>query len=432
MDTDEEKHQHNTLKFPDKFLWGAATSAHQVEGNNTNSDWWEWEERVQPPEKRSGQAVNQYELYEQDFGLAKQLNHNAHRLSIEWSRIEPEEGKFDEDAISHYVEVLRTLKEYGFSVMLTLHHFTNPLWFSKLGGWENSKSSFYFERFVKKILPRIKNHVDLWITINEPGILVWAGYIGGKFPPQKKNRLTAYWVHWNLAKAHKKAYKAIHQEIPEAKVGFSQNIHSFNRLHKHSIREGVAEWIYDMSYNHAFYLMTGKKTHDFIGLNYYYNWYISFNGRSHLPELLDVIEVKKDVSDLGWEIFPEGMFSVLMDFSDYHLPIYITENGIASTNDDRRVRFLLSYLKEIYHAISAGIDVRGYFHWSLVDNFEWADGFEPRFGLIEVNHRTQERKFRPSSFVYAEIIRNNGIPHHLLKLLGHSIKVSDVLAEMEK
>lgn len=421
------RHEHTNLKFPGNFLWGAATSAHQVEGNNVYNDWWEWEKKL-PLEKRSGLAANQYQIFEQDFDLIKQLGHNAHRLSVEWSRIEPEEGKFNQLALDHYKTVLKALKDRGLTVMLTLHHFTNPLWFAKKGGWENSKSSYYFERFVKKIVPEIKDYVDLWITINEPGVNVYMGYIYNSWPPQRNSKLAAVKAFWNLARAHKKAYKAIHQIIPDSQVGVTNSFISFNTFHNHSIREQIVEWFLDIFNNHLFYKLTGIKLHDFLGVNYYFNQYISFNGKgTRIPKIVDVSKTQKDVSDLGWEIYPEGIFYVLMDLSDYHKPIYITENGIASTNDDRRTRFLLSYLKEIYHAIQTGVDIRGYFHWSLIDNFEWADGFTPRFGLVEVDYKTQERHPRPSARVYAEIIRHNGIPHHLLKLLGHSVDVKNIL-----
>lgn len=427
-----EKHDHEALIFPDNFLWGAATSAHQVEGNNFHNDWWQWEIKNKPPQMRSGKAANQYQLYEKDFELAKDLGHNAHRLSIEWSRIEPREGKFDQTEIDHYKKVLQALKKSGMKVMLTLHHFTNPLWFAEMGGWESVNSPYYFERFVKKIVPELKDYVDLWVTINEPGVVVFMGYLNGIWPPNKKSKLTSFKVYWNIARAHKKAYRVIHEVVPRAQVGIANNLSSFDSFHHHSLMEELAVWGLDIINNHLFYQMTGKNTHDFLGINYYFNQYISFNDQSRLPSLVDISVTKKDISDLGWEIYPEGIFDILMDFSDYHLPMYITENGLASTNDDRRVRFLISYLKEIYHAIQTGANVKGYFHWSLLDNFEWADGFEPRFGLIEVNYKTQKRTPRASAEVYAQIIKHNGIEHKLLKLLGHGLNVEEELKEIKK
>ena len=179
-------HDHQTLKFPDGFLWGSATSAHQVEGNNIYNDWWEWEQTRQP-HLRSGLACDQYHLYEQDFKLAKELNHNAHRLSIEWSRIEPREGEFDYSEIEHYKKVLKALKEQGFTVMLTLWHVTLPRWVADKGGWENGATVRYFERFVKRIVPEISPYIDLWITLNEPGVYIYETYIERVWPHSKKS-----------------------------------------------------------------------------------------------------------------------------------------------------------------------------------------------------------------------------------------------------
>ena len=425
--TPKEHHDHTTLKFPPGFLWGTATSAHQVEGHNTSSDWWQWE-KTRPQEKRSGQAADQYNLFAADFDLAQGFNHNAHRLSIEWARIEPKEGEFDPHEIEHYIEVLKALKKRKLKVMLTLWHFSLPQWVSDKGGWENGATIKYFQRFVSRVVPELQDFVDLWITLNEPQVLSYCGYLIGVWPPQKKSKWAALKVTWNLAQAHKKAYKIIHKFVPNAQVGVACNIGSWSAFHHHSIRESIAEWLLDLVENHFFYFLTGKDSHDFLGLNYYFNHYISFNGESsRLPSIVDIAITKKDVTDMGWEILPEGIFDILMDFSDYHKPIYITENGLASTNDDRRCRFLIGYLKEIYHAIEAGANVEGYFHWSLIDNFEWADGFNPRFGLVEVDFNTQKRTPRPSAYIYSQIAKDNGIAHHLLRFIGHTVKAEEVL-----
>lgn len=414
------KHDHTALIFPKEFLWGATTSAYQVEGGNVNSDWEDF--------KSAGKADDQYNRYEEDFELAKFLGHNSHRLSIEWARIEPREGEFDQTEIEHYKKVLKALKDRKLTVCLTLWHFTSPKWLAKKGGWENLKAPYYFERFVKKIVPYLRNWVDLWITINEPGIYAFMGYLGGddagSFPPGKKSNLAALKVNWNFARAHKKAYIAIHKLVPGAKVGIAQNTSSFEAYHKHSFREQLAVGLSDLISNHSFYALT-KGYHDFLGLNYYFHH--RFNTKSGLiPDRIDPNIQERDVSDLGWEVYPEGLFSVLTDLSD-GLPIYITECGIASTNDDRRTRFLINYLQEVYKAIQVGVRVRGFFYWSLIDNFEWHRGFDPRFGLVEVDYETESRTVRPSALVYKEIIKRNGIPHDLLKLLGHGIQVKDVL-----
>ncbi len=417
------KHDHATLTFPEGFLWGSATSGHQVEGNNQNSDWWEWEQK-KPKEFQSGEACDQYNRFGEDFDLLKNLGQNAHRLGIEWARIEPEEGVFDETEIEHYKKVLQALKDRDIKVMLTLNHFTMPLWLAKKGGWENFKSPKYFERFVKKVVPEIKDLVNLWITINEPGVLVYCSYIEAKWPPQKKSNLAVLKTTRNLIRAHKKAYKIIHQIIPDAKVGIAQNVQSFTAFHKHSLREQLGVIVSDLTTNHLFYFFT-KGYHDFLGINYYFHNRLQVD-KGLFPSTVSVSSFNKEVSDLGWEIFPEGMFDVLTDLKD-GLPIYITECGIATSNDDRRIRFVMQYLQEVYRAIQAGVKVKGFFYWSFLDNFEWADGFSPRFGLVEVDYKTQKRTPRPSAYIYKDIIEHNGIRHELMKFLGHRIHVTDVI-----
>lgn len=420
----KEKHDHGPLNFPKDFLWGSGTSAHQVEGNNIYSDWWDFELKYQPPNLRSGSACDEYNRYEEDFDLAKSLGHNSHRLSIEWARIEPVERIFNEGEIEHYVKVLKALKERNFSVMLTLWHFTLPKWLSDKGGFENGASVKYFMRFAKKIVPALSPYVDFWVTVNEPTVYAYLAYLSGVWPPRKKSKISAGIVTWNLAQAHKKVYKLIHKLNPGAMVGIAHNVQSFESYHKHSFSEQLAVEFGDIAANHLFYILT-KKTHDFLGINYYFHHrFKKLDGL--LPEIVNVSEESRDVSDLGWEVFPEGIYDVLADLSD-HIPIYITECGIASTNDDRRTRFLIQYLHEVYRAIKSDINVQGFFYWSLIDNFEWHQGFGPRFGLVEVDYKTQKRTIRPSAWVYSEIIKQNGIPHPLLRLLGHTVRVEEVL-----
>ncbi len=424
-----EKHDHETLKFPEGFLWGAATSAHQVEGNNIHSDWWDWEQKHQPPELRSGQACDQYNLYEQDFELVKELNHNAHRLSIEWSRIEPKEGEFDQNEIEHYKKVLKSLKDKGITVMLTLWHWTLPKWVAEQGGWEKRATVKYFERFVKKIVPEIGDCVDLWITLNEPSVYIYETYTARCWPHSKKSLIGQIKTFLNLASAHKKVYKYLHSLFPAGKpVGIANNVMSFSAYHKHSIREQLEVFVNDLFVNHLFYFFT-RNTHDFLGINYYFHVRLSHLGIT--PHTATPSQQTHDVSDLGWELYPQGIFEVLTDLSD-DLPIYITECGIASTNDDRRNRFLISYLQEVARAIRTGVNVRGFFYWSLLDNFEWHLGYNPRFGLIEVDYKDMSRHIRPSALVYTDIIQNNGIPHSLFRFTGHTVQAEEVLEKRQK
>ena len=425
----KEQHEHKTLKFPEGFLWGSSTSSYQVEGNNVNADWWDWEQKHQPPHLRSGDACDQYNRYESDFDLIKQLNQNSHRLSIEWSRIEPKQGEFDSYEIEHYKKVLKALKDRNIKVMLTLWHFTLPKWVADQGGWQSGKTVSYFERFVKKIVPELDEFVDMYITLNEPEVYVYESYISGDWPPQKKGFWGKLKAILNLASAHRKVYKFLHKNFPKKPVGIANNIQSFEPYHKHSLTEQLAVMFSDLGANHLFYFLTGK-THDFLGINYYFH--VRFRTENQLiPTIENAEELKRDISDLGWEVYPEGLFDVLADLSD-HIPIYITECGIASTNDDRRNRFLITYLHEVYRAIQSGINVKGFFYWSLLDNFEWDKGFDPRFGLIEVDYKTQERHIRPSALVYTDIIQHNGIPHSLLRFIGHTVRAEEVLEKRLK
>ena len=427
-------HDHKTLTFPKGFLWGSSTSAHQVEGHNTASDWWHFE-RSLPPHLRSNDACDHYNRFKNDFQLAKDLGHNAHRLSIEWARIESKPGEFDHHEIEHYIEVLQDLKKKNFTVMLTLWHFTLPQWIAEQGGWNNPKTVSYFVRFIERIVPDIKEYVDFWITLNEPALYTYMLFESKEWPGGNNKWYGQYRMFWNLTSAHRQAYKTLHRLTPTIPVGIANNFQSFTPFHKHSLTEQLAVMSADITVNHMFYWFT-RNCHDFLGVNYYFHNRIKHLSISDIihHNTLDSIsneDANREVSDLGWEIYPEGIYEVLTDLMD-HKPIYITECGIASTNDDRRTRFLINYLSEIYRAIAEGVNVKGFFYWSLLDNFEWHRGFDPRFGLVEVDYKTQKRTPRPSSKVYKTIIEHNGIPHDLLQLLGHGMQVEKVLKDLEK
>jgi len=396
-----------TLKFPDGFLWGAATSAHQVEGGNVN-DWTEWEkknvkclakkaqkcnqswqrkkfpETLEPKNYISGRACDHYHLYKQDFDLAKSLGHNAHRFSIEWSRIEPKEGKINQKEIEHYRQVLLTLRERGLEPFVTLYHWTLPNWLAEKGGWLNPKAPYYFDRFVKIVSENLFNEVKFWITINEPVMFTFNGYLKGKWPPQKKSIFKYLKVLNNLTKAHKLAYQSLHLIDLDCQVGVSKNDIYF---------EGIpfADYFWDDYFRNKI-----KKEQDFMGLNYYFHSRLGGNRN-------------ESVSDMNWEIYPEGIYHVLKDLKKYNKPIYITENGLADAQDEKRAKFIKDHLYWIHKAIKEDVDVQGYFYWSLLDNFEWDKGFWPRFGLIEVDYKTLKRIPRPSAYQYAEICRENAL-----------------------
>ena len=411
-------HRHAPLKFPKGFLWGAATSAHQVEGRNNNNDWWAWEQEGGHIKNKdtSGKATDHYNRYQEDFDLAKNFKHNTHRFSLEWSRIEPKPGVFNKAALDHYEDVLKALKKRKLEPMVTLHHFTNPLWFSKKGGWQKHSSVHHFNAYVEKVVKRYKKYVTLWCTINEPFVYASNSYTKGNWPPQKKSFWATPRVLSHMADAHKMAYKTIHRAYPKnikPQVGFAHNHISFTH-YGNGITDYLYEWLLNNIWNGWFYRKT-KGTHDFIGLNYYFYHRIKKGRGAYAASDAD-----RDVTDMGWEIYPGGIFRALIELSTHNLPIYITENGLASVNDHRRSRFIVAHLKEVYHAIKAGVDVRGYYHWSLTDNFEWDKGFAPRFGLVHIDYDDDfERTPRNSANVYARICKENAINHDLMRFVGH-------------
>lgn len=387
------------LEFPKGFLWGSATAAHQVEGLNIHSDWWEWENRKQE-RKKSGLACDQYHLFEKDFDLAAQLYQNAHRLSIEWARLEPGMGKWQEKEFDHYRKVLTSLRRRKIKTFVTLFHFTLPAWLAKKGGYEDKANLLYFRRYVEKVSFELGDLIDYWITINEPNIYIGCSYLKGYWPPEKKNRLLAVKVYLNLADAHRQAYQLIHQTFPQASVGMAMNMTAF---HSESILGALLVKTAQLFYNHSFYWLT-KGKHDFLGVNFYFY---------HNLALLDLNILRKlglsKIKQVIMEKPSDGIYEVTLDLKKYDLPIYITENGVADAKDRLRTKYILNNLSWLHQAIKEGVDIRGYLHWSLIDNFEWEFGFERKFGLIEVDFRTQKRTIRPSALVYAKICQKNAI-----------------------
>jgi beta-glucosidase len=407
------------LLFPAGFLWGAATSSHQVEGNNVNN-WSEWEEKnmerlakeagnkwqdwqkekfpemFNPENYISGLACDHYNRYEADFDLAKEGGHNAHRFSIEWSRIEPEEGKFDEKEIEHYRKVIKALKARNIEPFVTLWHWTNPLWLEKKGGCENRKFPYYLARYAEYVAKNIGEEVKFWITLNEPTSIIAAAYTVGYWPPQKKNIFLAWKMFRTFAKAHIEAYKAIHKISKSAQVGFANVLNSFEAYRENSWLDHLMKKIGIYTSNKKLLRMT-LGYNDFLTVQYYFHNRFKFPRKIHIGD--------KPVSDLNWEIYPQGIYNILNWLKKYDLPIYITENGLADASDEKRTQFIQDHLYYVNMAMREGADVRGYFYWSLLDNFEWDKGFWPRFGLVEIDYKTLERKPRKSFYAYRDIIK---------------------------
>ena len=391
------------MKFTADFIWGTAMSAYQVEGNNSNTDRWEWENNKKRgqryPLEASGIACDFYNRYEEDFDLCKQLNNNAVRISIEWARIEPEEGKFDYREISHYKKILTAAKERGLKTFVTLHHFTNPLWFYKKGGWTNIRAPHYFSRYAKECAKELGSLIDVFLTINEPQVYALMSYTIGKWPPNKKNLIKSLICQLNMISAHNEAYKKI-KSVGKFEVGIVKQVVWYETYEEKPYfwDSWLAKFMFWL--NCDFFLKEVKKYSDLIGLNYYFTNQIKNLSFTHPPGM---------VSNLNWWVNPDGLKKVLIHLKKYNLPIYITENGLADSQDRLRETFIKNMLKATYDAMQEGVPVKGYFHWSLMDNFEWHEGYWPKFGLVAVDRKNLERKPRNSFYYYAKICNNNSL-----------------------
>lgn len=417
-------------KFPENFLWGSATSSHQVEGNNTRNDWWEWEEMGRAP--KSGLASDHYKRFREDFRIAKDLGHNAHRFSIEWSRVEKNEGEWDNNEWNHYREVIDELVKLNIEPILTINHFTVPIWFARKGGWGDSRNVEYFVRFAEKAVHELGSKVKYWITINEPLVLAFIGYFQGIWPPGEKDFSMMMKAGINMLRAHNKAYVKMKEASPhnDIKIGIAMSVATFHPCSYLSIPDRMAAFLRANFQNHAFirssikgrasffpYInekLPYKKTIDFIGLNYYFRefvhhkWPLLQNPFGHICSKEHHLRAGERTT-MGWEIYPKGIYEVVKSFSKYKLPIMITEHGLSTYDDNIRKSFIKEHLFYLLKSINEGANVIGYLHWSLLDNFEWAEGFGPRFGLVEVDYNTQKRLIRESARYYSSIIRKNSL-----------------------
>jgi beta-glucosidase len=413
-----------TMYFPPDFLWGTATSAHQVEGDNRNNDWWQWEQKEGTILQAhcSGAACDWWQNAEADLDRAAEMGTNAHRLSLEWSRIEPEPSVFDDEALERYRQLLQGMQERGIEPMVTLHHFSNPLWLVEKGDFDTRLVVDYFQRYTAKVVSALGEFATKWITINEPVVYAFSRHVEGTFPePKERGWGAAARTLQNMLRCHAAAYHTIKEAQPEALVGVAKNMVPFdprpggNRLDAWWTTQ--VSWVYNDWWMEA--MMDGRMrrplgsgeikglagSFDFTGINYYTRFYTRFLRTYQREWGPDAV-----VSDGDYgEIYPQGLFRVIKHARRYQRPIYITENGVPDATDSLRPGFLLSHLREVWRAVSFNWPVMGYYHWSLVDNFEWDRGWTQRFGLIEVDPETQERRPRESARLYAEICQSRSI-----------------------
>jgi beta-glucosidase len=431
-----------TYSFPRRFLWGSATASHQVEGGNTNNDWWAWEQ--QPGRiihgHQSGKACDWWGgRWKQDLDLAAATGQNAHRLSIEWSRVEPSPAVWDESALDVYREIVKGALDRGLMPMVTLHHFTNPLWVAEQGGWLNPEIVPRFERYVRKVVSALQDLVGLWVTINEPNVYATMGYTTGDFPPGEKDFLKTMRVCRNMVVGHAAAYHAIHEIQPGALAGIAYHYRGFRPANPSSPLDRWVTRTRSAMFNNLVpnAVHTGRfrspvlreripqvvGAQDYFGLNYYTVESVAFDlrmpgelfGRGHFPE-------GADLSPTGYLANePEGMWQALNWAHSYDLPIYVTENGVEDNTDQLRPRYLATHIRQVWRAVNFNWPVRGYFHWSLVDNFEWERGWTQRFGLWELDVDTQVRRKRRSADFFGEICKLNALSSEMVALYAPEV-----------
>jgi beta-glucosidase len=424
-----------TFHFPRGFLWGTATSSHQVEGFNFNNTWWAWEQelgRILNGDK-SGPACGWWGgRWREDFDRACEAGQKAHRFSIEWSRIQPTPDKWDESALDRYREMARWLRQHNMTPLVTLHHFSDPLWLAEKGGWENEAVVDQFAIYARKVAEAMQEYCNLWVTINEPSVYCAFAYLTGVFPPGKHDLRTGLHVFTNMARAHAAAYHAIHGVQPGAQVGVAHHFLGFFPANRWSPFDHLAAALLHNMNNYVFFnaLVDGvmrypgrsvripeaKGSQDFIGVNYYSQEVVSFNflkpasvlDQHHFPPGAEVAESRLFAN------VPEGMFYWLKWANQFNLPIFITENGIDDSQDRLRCRFLIQHLHQVWRAVNFNFPVKGYFFWSQVDNFEWERGWTQRFGLWELDPETLKRSKRPSASLYSEICHENGLSSEMV------------------
>jgi beta-glucosidase len=393
--------------FPTGFLWGSATAAHQVEGGNHNNDWWDWEhDPASPAVESSGDAIDHLHRYDSDFALLASLGQNAHRLSLEWSRIEPAPGEFSQVAIDHYARVLDSLAAHGLTAFATLYHFTLPRWFAARGGWLADDALELFGRYVERVATALGDRMPYACTINEPQIVALGGYLNGEFPPGHRDVGEAVQVNATLAQAHRTAVAALRAGPGSPQLGTCLHLPYVEPLRPgDEADEGAAAMARAVMVDHHVDDLAsgGGDVGDWVGLQYYTRTRVDASGgelgTADPPE-------GSETTLMGWEVHPAGFGVMLRRIAETGLPVVVTENGIATADDGQRVRYLESHLGEVERAIADGVDVRGYLYWSSFDNFEWARGYAPTFGLVGVDRADGLRRVpRPSAHLFGEVAR---------------------------
>ncbi|WP_265442798.1 glycoside hydrolase family 1 protein [Acetivibrio straminisolvens] len=426
-----------TFKLNDEFMFGTATASTQIEGGDTGNTWYKWCEEGRIKDSSSCiTACDHWNRVEEDTELLKDLGVQTHRMSLEWSRIEPSRGQFSEEAMKHYRDEIKLLVDSNIKPLVTLHHFSEPIWFHDMGGWKKPGNADIFIEYAKYVVENLGDLVSDWVTFNEPNVYVDFGYVIGIFPPGERSLSDGLKVTAELINTHVKLYNLIHKIRKQREfkgktmVGTAMHLRIFDGI---STTGKMIAKVVDYLFNEMFMegmtlgrlmfpLSQKGSTHkkgryaDFLGINYYTRNIVEFvfDPSLYFHELVCDKDLTK--SDLGWDIYPEGIYKVCKKYYEkYKLPIYITENGISDKNDNKRPDFIANHLSYISKAIKEGIPIERYYYWTLMDNFEWLEGESTNFGLYDCNFRTQERTPRKSARLYAQICRRKELTEEMIE-----------------
>jgi beta-glucosidase len=433
-----------TLRFPDGFRWGVATSAFQCEGavGKPSSTWARWEAlgHVRAG-NRSGSACDWWQNAERDFDLARTLGVNALRLSVDWARVEPVIGRFDDTALARYREMIAGLRSREIEPMICLHHFDQPVWLEDMGGFENPAAVALFVRFARRVAEAVGDLCREWLTFNEPNVYATVGYVIGDFPPGRRgDTLAALRVQRNMARAHAQVYRVLHELVPGAFVSWAQHVISFAPQRPGHAADRWAATLSDRMFNRPFVELVrdgrtagppglrivvpeARGTCDFLGINIYgrrrvrfspREWRAAFNRPAPPPP--DALRGDPGAEEKFGEPFPQGIAALGEWLEQLDKPLVITESGYADALDRVRPWVIAEALRQLHLLIGRGLDVRGYYHWTLTDNFEWDSGWDLRFGLFELDPATQEREPRSSAALYSAIARANALDPAMLQL----------------
>jgi beta-glucosidase len=388
-----------TTTFPNGFVWGTATAAHQTEGGNWNNDWWAWEHAPGTAvEEPSGDACDHYWRYPQDLDLLAELGFGAYRFSLEWSRIEPEEDEWSRAELDHYRRMVDACRERGLLPVVTFHHFTTPRWLAAQGGWTNPVASERFARFCERAGTHLGDGIGMACTINEPNIVPLMGHLMGMFPPGRTDDLDGYARATDvLVDAHRRAYDALKGCPGDYPVGLTLSMSDW------AAEPGHEDRIDEFRSEHEDVYLEAARGDDFLGVQAYSRTRVGAAGVLGPEPGVEVL-------DMGYEYWPRAVEASIRHAVEVTgVPVYVTENGIGTEDDTLRVRYLRESLTGVARAIDDGLDVRGYFHWSLMDNFEWAFGYRLKFGIVAVDRATQTRTIKPSARWLADVIRANAL-----------------------